>query len=173
MKKFFLALFFVVLTSGFCCDEVRLKEMIKFTQVSGDFNQTKILKSFKNPIKSEGVFKIYDKTFEQNTTKPFKASIKVNKDGVFEYKDGNFIKINSNFDEELFLNIFTLNFDKLKQNFDYKLEFKDGWKVVLKPTGIIAKIFKNIEIYGKNYVEKIILNESNGDQTIYNFFNIK
>ncbi|MCZ6168932.1 LolA family protein [Campylobacter ureolyticus] len=171
MKKIFLILVFLV--NSYSSDENKLKSMIKIGDISGDFNQTKVLISFKNPIKSEGVFKIYDKTFEQNTTKPFKASIKVNKDGVFEYKDGNFIKINSNFDEELFLNIFTLNFDKLKQNFDYKLEFKDGWSVVLKPTGIMAKIFKNIEIYGKQYVEKIILNESNGDQTIYNFFNIK
>lgn len=173
MKKFFLALFFVVLTSGFCCDEVRLKEMIKFTQVSGDFNQTKILKSFKNPLISKGVFKIYDNTFEQNTTTPFKASIKVDKSGVFEYRNGKFVKINSNFNEELFLAIFTLDFKKLQKNFNYEISFDDGWNVALKPVGIISKVFSKIEIYGKQYVEKIVLNEINGDKTIYNFFNIK
>ncbi|GKH60028.1 hypothetical protein CE91St25_03640 [Campylobacter ureolyticus] len=173
MKKFFLALFFVVLTSGFGCDEVRLKEMIKFTQVSGDFNQTKILKSFKNPLISKGVFKIYDNTFEQNTTTPFKASIKVDKSGVFEYRNGKFVKINSNFNEELFLAIFTLDFKKLQKNFNYEISFDDGWNVALKPVGIISKVFSKIEIYGKQYVEKIVLNEINGDKTIYNFFNIK
>ncbi|VYT04299.1 hypothetical protein [Campylobacter ureolyticus] len=173
MKKLFLALFFVVLTSGFGCDEARLKEMIKFTQVSGDFNQTKILKSFKNPLISKGVFKIYDNIFEQNTTTPFKASIKVDKSGVFEYKNGKFVKINSNFNEELFLAIFTLDFEKLKRNFNYEISFDDGWNVALKPVGIISKVFSKIEISGKQYVEKIVLNETNGDKTIYNFFNIK
>ncbi|MCZ6104793.1 LolA family protein [Campylobacter ureolyticus] len=175
MRRVFFTLFILVFASNFAYgnDEERLKSLIKFTQVSGDFNQTKILKSFKNPLISRGVFKIYDNTFEQNTTTPFKTSIKVDKSGVFEYKNGKFVKINSNFNEELFLAIFTLDFKKLQKNFNYEISFDDGWNVSLKPVGIISKVFTKIEISGKEYVSKIRLCETNGDETLYSFFNIK
>lgn len=175
MRRVFFALFILVFASNFAygSDEERLKSLIKFSQVSGEFNQTKRLKAFKNPLISRGIFKIYNNTFEQNTTTPFKTAIKVDKNGVFEYKNGQFEKIRSNFDEELFLAIFTLDFKKLQKNFNYEINFDDGWSVVLKPVGIISKVFTKIEISGKEYVSKIRLCETNGDETLYNFFNIK
>ncbi|MSN96715.1 outer membrane lipoprotein carrier protein LolA [Campylobacter sp. FMV-PI01] len=171
MKKVIIFLF-----CSFMClagDEEKIKKILNFSEIHGEFNQTKILKSFKNPIVAYGKFAIYDETFEQNLTKPFQVSVRVDKNGVFELRNGKFEKINSNFNGDIFLNIFTMNFENLKTNFDYKISFKDDWEILLLPKGILSKIFSQIRINGKKYVEKIVLEEINGDKTIYEFFNIK
>lgn len=165
-------LLFFLFSFCFCfeIDDINFKT----EQISGDFNQSKILVDF-GEIKSSGIFQISKDEIFWTTKKPILAEIKINKEGIFEKQNGIWIKNSYDFDKKLFLNILNLNYDELKKDFDINLQ-KNGkkWKIKLNPKGkILQKIFENIEICGENFIENFNLTEKDGDKTLINFYNVK
>ncbi|AII15487.1 hypothetical protein CIG1485E_1678 [Campylobacter iguaniorum] len=160
----------VSVSSLFGFNEKGIKNLIKTDQVEGNFTQTKTIQGFKNSIISSGTFSIINGTFEQNTTKPTKFSIRVSKEGIFEFDGENYRKIELIFDEELFLNMLNVNLTALKSDFDFIISGDEpSWQIELNPKNIIAKIFKQITISGDKFVKTIKLDEAGGDVTIYSF----
>lgn len=163
-------LLFLMIKIAFCFDIYELKNIVK-NDVSGDFNQTKNITGFKRAILSSGEFSIKKSQFVMTTLKPVFSSVKVDENGVFVMQNNQWQKESKSADITLLLNIINLNIDALKPEFDINLVgTKENWQVSLTPKGyLISKIFKSIEIFGTNYVKKIVLTEINGDETINEF----
>lgn len=171
MKK--IIIFLLVLNFSVAFDLNSLKHMIK-TEVSGDFNQSKILKNFANPLLTNGKFELKNGIFVQETLNPINLKIKVSKDGIFEFNGKEFIKTNALFDKNLFLSILNIDINALKKDFEASLSGDEkAWILELTPKGILAKIFEKITIFGDSFIKALILIEKNGDTTKYEFFNLK
>lgn len=171
----FLSLFF-----GFCIVVFGLdiSELdIKNDDISGKFNEKMLINGFEEAIFSNGDFVIKNKELFWNTKAPIKSNIKINNDGVFELHENNqWIKIRDMlFDKEIFLAIFKLDLDKLKNDFDVEISgTKDDWSIGLTPKSMIFKqIFEVIRINGAKFVNEIYIKQANGDVTTSNFSDVK
>lgn len=143
------------------------------TQTKGEFKQTKIIPNFDFNITSFGEFELNKNTLFWSVLSPISSQIKINKDGIFEKNGEIWHKINSQ-GVDIFLDLLSLDFANLEKKFEIKLNGSpNSWQIELVPRGaILRQIFTNIEIFGSNFVKKIILNETNGEKTI-NEFDIK
>lgn len=174
MKK----LFFLFLSS-LCVFAIQLDEIKKrlnHPHLQGDFTQEKHIQNFPNPIKTQGKFLIDGETLLWDVQKPIKNTVKITQNGIYILdSQGEWHRKENQYDKQFFLNIIRFDFAELQKNFDIKTEDEaKQWKITLTPIGLILpKIFKNIYIFGENYVKKVILKESNGDETIIAFTNIK
>lgn len=150
---------------------------IKSDNISGKFDEKMIIKGFEKAIVSSGDFRIKNEEIFWNTKEPIKSSIKINNEGVFELaKKKKWVKIrDSMFDKEMFLAIFRLDLDKLKDDFDINLKgSKDDWQINLKPKSTIFKqIFDAIRIKGGKFVSEIYIKQANGDVVVSKFSDVK
>lgn len=150
---------------------------IKTDNISGKFDEKMIIKGFEKPILSNGNFQIKNKELFWNTKEPIKSNIKINSEGVFELAPKKkWVKIrDSMFDKEMFLAIFRLDLDKLKDDFDINLKgSKDDWQINLKPKSTIFKqIFDAIRIKGGKFVSEIYIKQANGDVVVSKFSDVK
>lgn len=168
MRVKILVAFCVGFLGAFEIDE--LANLVKH-DIVGEFNQTKNIVNFTSPIRSSGEFSLLQNSFEMNTTKPIKTAVRVSEDGVFNYKNGSWVKNERASDVGLLKSIIRLDMKALKDEFEPSLSGdKSGWRLELLPKGFfVSKIFSRIEIWGDEYVKKIHLVEINGDETISEF----
>lgn len=170
-----LLLFFVICSFIFGLEFSDLK--IKTDNISGKFDEKMIIKGFEKAIVSSGDFRIKNEEIFWNTKNPIKSSIKINNEGVFELASKKkWVKIrDSMFDKEMFLAIFRLDLDKLKDDFDINLKgSKDNWQINLKPKSTIFKqIFDVIRVKGDKFVSEIYIKQANGDVAVSKFSDVK
>lgn len=146
---------------------------IKRDNIKGDFVQSKRLRGFKNALVSYGSFSIINNELFWDTTKPVISHIKITSDGIFSLQNGEWVQTSQNYDRGLFLSIIKLDFEKLKDSFDFETSGDIyAWQLVLLPKGLLKNIFRKIEISGGKFVNRVVLVESNGDFT-ENIFSIK
>ncbi|RDU73641.1 outer membrane lipoprotein carrier protein LolA [Helicobacter aurati] len=147
---------------------------LKQENIQGKFTQHKSIVGFPNELTSEGSFQIKQQTLYWNVHKPIQSHIKINQQGIFEYKDSQWIQQTKNYDKGLFLDIITFNIDNLQKNFTMNLQGdKTQWELTLQPKNIwLQKIFTSIKISGAKTIHQIILEEKNGDTTRNVFYQI-
>lgn len=150
---------------------------IKKDNISGAFKQAKTISGFSSEIKSSGRFSIANNEILWHTTKPIISSVKITSDGIFMLQNSDsknaqevWVKTSQHYDKSLFLSIMRLDFDALKNNFDFQINCdKNAWNLTLIPKGLIKNIFKSIHINGGEFVKSVVLIESNGDKTENHF----
>ena len=149
---------------------------LKTDNISGKFNEEMILGGFDEPIKSGGEFEIKNKELIWHIKEPTINSVKIGSEGIFNLENGEWIlQKNSLMDKELFLAIFSLDFDRLKKDFDIDLVGeKSAWELNLTPKSLLFKeIFKNITIKGGEIVREIAITNAQGDETRTLFSDVK
>lgn len=174
MKK--LLLFTLSCLCAFAIQLDEIRERLNHPYLQGDFIQEKHIQNFPNPITTKGKFLIDQETLLWEVQKPIKNTVKITQDGIYILdSQGKWHRKENQYDKQFFLSIIRFDFAQLQKNFDIKLQDEaKQWKITLTPIGLILpKIFKNIYIFGKNYVQKVVLIESNGDETTITFENIK
>lgn len=174
MKKIFLFTLSLVYIFGIQLSEIQ--EKLKHPYLEGIFIQEKYIQNFPNPITTKGKFIIDQETLLWEVQKPIKNTVKITQGGIYILDNqGKWHRKENQYDKQFFLNIIRFDFEELQKNFQIEIADKDQqWNITLMPLGLILpKIFKNICIYGKNYVQKVILKESNGDETVITFKDIK
>ena len=139
---------------------------IKRDNIKGDFVQSKRLRGFKNALVSYGSFSIINNELFWDTTKPTISHIKITSEGIFTLQNNEWVQTSQNYDRGLFLSIIRLDFEKLKDSFDFEISGDIyAWQLVLLPKGLLKNIFRKIEISGGKFVNRVLLVESNGDFT--------
>ncbi|MCR4942551.1 MAG: outer membrane lipoprotein carrier protein LolA [Campylobacter sp.] len=145
---------------------------LKVSEFDGKFEQSKNIKNFSKPIKSEGNFTFKNKELFWNTQKPVVNSVKISSEGTFALIDGKWIKSQKDYDKNLFLNIINFDTDALKKDFDIEVGGeKNDWEMLLKPKNIwLKKIFESIKIAGGKKPKSIKMLEINGDTSEILFY---
>lgn len=164
-------LFFVLFLNFLDAFELENLKSLNTHNVKGDFTQEKILKGYNQTLTTKGSFELKDGELYWTTKIPFLSHLKITQEGVFQYKNNEWAKINQNYDKELFLSLIHLDFDKLKKEFQIKLEgTSKQWDIELLPKNMwLEKIFSSINIQGGAFITKMTLYEKNGDTTINTF----
>lgn len=168
----FIMIFFPIL--GYSITLNDLNNILIKNNIYGEFIQSKTIEGFTKPIVTSGNFIIKDKVLYWDTLKPRNNSIKIDETGMYSKKDNTWIKIKSEYDKSLFLDIVNLNLNKINNIFNINITGNNNnWELNLTPKkNIVGKIFKEIKINGNKYVNKIHIIESNGDLTSMDFKNV-
>ncbi|MCL1892773.1 MAG: outer membrane lipoprotein carrier protein LolA [Holophagaceae bacterium] len=162
LKLFFLLFMLAV---GSIAQDIYVPEAL-----SGKFTQTREIKDAGITLKSEGVFSIHKaKGIKWTVEKPFQQTIVINPEAVVE--GGEVAKQMASIMGGLLIQ----DLDALQKFFVVKRTIKgNGFEINLKTTDeTIAKIFSEIYIKGRKYVDIAILYNPQGDKTTINFSNLR
>ena len=171
-------LFFLVFSATSLATTFELQHLssLKHENLKGDFTQTKILKEFNQTINFSGNFKLENNTLFWEIQTPIHNLLKITQDGIFEKQNNAWIKLNSSYDKELFLDIVYLNFEALERYFAITPKGNiEQWSITLTPKNIfMQKIFTSITLKGgknnqKPFITEMIFIEKQGDITTTRF----
>ena len=170
-----LCLFFTLSLHAF-----ELPDMSKYTQLEGDYDQTRVIKEVNVSLKSSGKFKIGPQigiTWAQ--AKPFPNTVTI-KDSEIVTSDGGESRsaaadpISLEISKTI-LQVFKNDLTGLSKNFSVKKEgTKASWKLVLQPKSRqLKKMIGSISVIGKGFVDSVSINESSGGSIQIRFSNLK
>ena len=182
--------------NAFSLDDLQnnIQQSLKGKTLQGKFTQEKQLQGFSNVLKSFGTFSLInnnDDSIKNNSERillweiksPIKSSLKITPKGVFEKVEKQdsstkneikWIARNAQ-NQAIILEILSADFSSLKKYFDFLFAEHNGvWNLTLTPkNALISKVFDSIILQGlstyPNLVEKVILQEKNGDKTTTTF----
>lgn len=181
MKKLLFSLFLI------CCSPLLFafsqQDLASLLQqpnnIQGAFVQQRYLKALNTPITSSGKFVLLkEKGLLWNTEKPFTNQMRVLESGISQWNGSEWIsnpKLGQAQQIKLFLGLLSGDSQSLGKQFEFALTgTKQQWQLILTPSSLLMKqIFTDIVIEGKNSVERIELNEKQGDRTLIIFKNQK
>lgn len=165
-----LALIFLPFIASTALSDKPLTEEFLFLshqKASGTFKQERIINALPIPLTSEGNF-IYDseKGITWNTTTPIQSNINISLEGISI--DGERMNnVGHQLFRELLLAIFSGNFSALNNQFKVQEAKEPKNQILLTPTNKnIASKIQKIIITGRDFIEAVAINETNGDSTI-------
>ncbi|WP_440993452.1 outer membrane lipoprotein carrier protein LolA [Cysteiniphilum litorale] len=159
------------------------KEQAQISHVTGNFTQTRFMKLLSKPLKSSGRFEL-SKTqgLKWLQEEPFQSTLIVTEDSIKQSIEGKTAVVITKKEQPIvfsfttvFLSIFKGNTDALKQYFKiYFMQNGDTWHIALKPLGApLDKAIQSIEMTGTKYASRIFVNESQGNQMLIEFSDVK
>ena len=149
--------------------------------LKGEFEQSKTLKGFKNPLVSHGEFLVArGQGVWWHTLKPFESTLVVTKTRLFtKAPDGTSNNVMDADTEpglrqvnELILSLLGGDFDALADRFDVAAQANGaaGWTVTLTPKDAnIAKFLVRATLTGDRFVQTVHIDEARGDTTQIRF----
>jgi hypothetical protein len=154
----------------------RLQTQLKTSPVlRGEFEQTKTLKGFKNPLRSSGIFLVAkERGVVWQTQKPFASRLVVTPDQMTSRQaDG---RINTQIsaknepgiraiNDTLFA-LMSIDWPTLSKRFDFEIQFKEGntWHLKLTPRdSALTQWLSHIELQGDQFLRTVHLTEPQGD----------
>lgn len=188
MKKYLVAfvttllLTFSTITSAITLSDIQLL-FSKNQVVRADFTQDRYINGLTSPIHSTGkmiISKELGLWWQQNT--PFAMTLKMNQQRMEQRIEDQIPEIiTAEKQPQLFqfnhllTAIFTADKEMLENNFDITVtEQNNIWTLTLKPKlAPLNKIFKQIILSGKSYLEKVTINDMQNDKTELTFKNHK
>lgn len=169
MKKILLLIALITSPLALSLDEQTLIQhlTIKNTQ-KGQFQQTRQLKNLPYPIKSQGEYTLNKEELHWHTQSPIENQIKINQEGIWQQNAQQWTRqqnISEKTQSQLLLALFKGDTASLKQHFALELSGdKENWQLELKPKSqILKQIFHKIEIQGAEHIQKITIEETQGD----------
>lgn len=177
-----LLLTFSTITSAITLSDIQLL-FSKKQVVRADFTQDRYINGLTSPIHSTGkmiISKELGLWWQQNT--PFAMTLKMNQQRMEQRIEGQTPEIiTAEKQPQLFqfnhllTAIFTADKEMLENNFDITVtEQNNIWTLTLKPKlAPLNKIFKQIILSGKSYLEKVTINDMQNDKTELTFKNHK
>ncbi|MCX8660015.1 outer membrane lipoprotein carrier protein LolA [Gilliamella sp. B2772] len=177
-----LLLTFSTITSAITLSDIQLL-FSKNQVVRADFTQDRYINGLTSPIHSTGkmiISKELGLWWQQNT--PFAMTLKMNQQRMEQrIEDQTPETITAEKQPQLFqfnhllTAIFTADKEMLENNFDITVtEQNNIWTLTLKPKlAPLNKIFKQIILSGKSYLEKVTINDMQNDKTELTFKNHK
>lgn len=173
---------FSTITSAITLSDIQLL-FSKNQVVRADFTQDRYINGLTSPIHSTGkmiISKELGLWWQQNT--PFAMTLKMNQQRMEQrIEDQTPEIITAEKQPQLFqfnhllTAIFTADKEMLENNFDITVtEQNNIWTLTLKPKlAPLNKIFKQIILSGKSYLEKVTINDMQNDKTELTFKNHK
>lgn len=139
----------------------------------GNFEQTRYLKGFRNPLKSEGRFLVSKANgVVWQGLKPFPSLILVRNSGAIVNLDQkkNPVKPNAKKPNPAMSKIMLamLSGDQAEMAKYFKIQRTESngiWTLQLQPKGGMARVFSRVEVKGDRYIQKVVMEEKSGDKT--------
>ena len=160
-----------------------IESSLSDSAMKADFVQTKLIAKFKKSLKSSGTMMLQPgKGMMWITEKPYESKMVVTKDCmkqqvaggkvVSQNVEGNAIYIAI---AEAMENVFSGRFSQVKEVFDaYFIIDKDEWYIGLVPLSKeFSSVVSFITLNGKDYIEKVYMEEVGGNSILYEFDNVE
>ena len=143
--------------------------------LEGKFEQSKYIADLDTTLDSSGLFSfVPDKGLRWSILKPVSTNLRITPNEIVERQDGEEV-MRMNVDEQpmtraisdVFFAIFGGDWDALEKRFTIRsMQETSPWRLELEPKDELLKSYLNtIELQGSEYLEVLILSESNGDRT--------
>ena len=139
----------------------------------GNFEQTRYLKGFQKPLKSEGCFLVSKANgVVWQGIKPFASLILVRNSGAIVNLDQkkNPVKPKTKKPNaamsKVMLAMLSGDQDEMAKYFNIQRSESNGiWTLQLQPKGGMARVFSRVEVKGNRYIQKVVMEEKSGDKT--------
>jgi hypothetical protein len=143
--------------------------------LEGKFEQGKYIADLDTTLDSSGHFSfVTDEGLRWNIRKPVSTNLRITPNEIVEEQDGEEV-MRMDVDEqpmtraisEVFFAIFGGDWDALEDRFSIRsVQEVSPWRIELEPKDELLKSYlSTIELQGSEYLEVLILSESNGDRT--------
>ncbi len=196
MKKHFklglIAFFGFVISAGLFAEDLTMdsvcKKLAEHPNTTGDFVQTKLIKSVNRSLKSNGVYIFSLEGIMWKTLKPFPSTLAVGETFVIQTAANGTKTVIDASDNQIFTSIaqtlsavFSNDAEKLSSNF--KTDFSDkgsgNWELILTPKdSTVASVLKSLTLIGSNSnsicsIDEIVMTEASDNSITYTFTNQK
>lgn len=194
-KKFkfvLIALFGLIVSSTIFAEELSMdvvcKKLAEHSNTTGDFIQTKLIKSANRTLKSNGVYIFSLEGIMWKTLKPFPSTLAVGETFVIQTAANGTKTVIDASDNQIFLSIaqtlsavFSNNSEKLNSNFitTFTPKGNGGWEMKLVPKdSTVASVLKSLTLIGTYSqslcaIDEIVMTESSDNSITYSFTNQK
>lgn len=162
--------------------EALLGDQGQVDHLEGRFEQSKYIADLETTLDSSGRFRFdAEQGLQWQILEPVPTQLRITPTEIIEEQDGEEV-MRMDVDEqpmtraisEVFFAIFGGDWDKLTERFRVEsLAADSGWHFRLDPRGELLKSYLDtIELQGTDYLETLILSESNGDRTRIQLSNV-
>lgn len=164
----------LLVSSAALADEQEIKMLLTRPFVKAEFTKIRKLKILSRPFTTSGkILFLPEKGLVWQTLKPIEDTLLIGLDGVSQIKRGNpkLVQINNPVVKSasaVFITVLSLDLDRIKSIFTIRegVASQDKKSYTLIPRDeTLRKVIKHIELSGKERVEKIHIQELNGDST--------
>ena len=143
--------------------------------VQGGFVQQRYLRSLQQPMQTEGRFALKNRQgLYWQIDKPFDLRLRVRGDGVAQWDGSRWRPARQSAQGaqvKLFMAVLGGDTRELERQFQLRLSGNaQQWRLQLTPkTAVMQQIFRDIVVEGGRMVQRIELNEKQGDRTVMQF----
>ena len=151
--------------------------------LEGSFEQGKYIADLDTTLDSGGRFEFdADTGLVWNIQKPVATLLKISAEEIVEEQDGEVVMRMDVDDQpmtqaisEVFFAIFGGDWQALSERFSiHTLQKEAPWRFELKPKGDMLKShLKRVELQGEDYLNQLVLEETNGDRTEIRLHDVK
>ncbi|RIY36826.1 LolA family protein [Psittacicella gerlachiana] len=181
MKKYFISIFLLCFASfSWAFSQSQLINQLQQPEsLQGNFKQERYLQSIPLPITSTGEFTLVKaKGLLWQMQTPFAVNLRLNQQGISQWNGQAWINSNQLVQAaqiKLFLGLLSGDLSGIESQFQLQLQgTAQNWQLELIPQSLLMKqIFTSIFIQGGNLIQKITLNETQGDRTVITFSQIQ
>lgn len=143
--------------------------------LEGDFEQSKYIADLETSLESSGDFSfVTDEGLRWNIVRPVPTQLRITANEIVEEQNGEEVMRMDVDDQpmtraisEVFFAIFGGDWDKLAERFTVRpIQEESPWRFELEPKDeMLRSYLSSIELQGEDYLEVLILSETNGDRT--------
>ena len=179
MKKFLLSLLISLATlPALAFSTAELTTQLQAPQsVQGGFTQQRFLRSMDKPVQTSGRFALRPgRGLFWHLQKPFDMKLRVRRDGISRQDAQGQWRANGSqtaqaAQEKLFMAVLGGDTAELQRHFNLALSGNaQQWQLTLTPkTAVMRQVFNKIVINGGQLVQKVELDEKQGDRTVLQF----
>lgn len=176
LKHFFALLLCLALLPAHAFDTAELAAQLQQpATVQGSFTQQRFLRALSQPMQTTGRFALKNRHgLYWQIDQPFDLRLRVRPDGIAQWSGGQWRPTRQSGQAaqvKLFMAVLGGDLRELERQFDARLTGRAGqWRLQLTPkTALMRQVFDNITIEGGQLVQRIELNEKQGDRTVMQF----
>lgn len=158
------------------------QQLSAISLLSGDFKQTQYIQLLSSPLVSHGHFSLSQtKGLIWQQTTPFTSVLTMTQDKMTQRLGNNAETVITKASQpivfsfaNIFLSLFQGNIGNLEQYFTiYFAGTKDAWHIILVPKDSpLNKAIVNIDLIGGTYIQKVMIKQTNHNQTTIEFTNL-
>lgn len=143
--------------------------------VQGSFVQQRFLRTLSQPMQIQGRFALKNRHgLYWQIDRPFELRLRVRPDGIAQWSGGQWRTTRQSGQAaqvKLFMAVLGGDLRELQSQFDIRLSGHAGqWRLQLTPkTALMRQVFDSITVEGGQMVQRIELNEKQGDRTVMQF----
>lgn len=142
--------------------------------IHGQFSQSRYLRGLDTPIVSEGEFSLGQaRGLWWHVMTPFDSRLKVGEDAIWQWQDGAWLALPASGSEQIRLFLGILGGDVSRLEGDFQIQAQGSstqWQLTLTPDSVILnQVFSVIRIAGGKTIERIEIDEVQGDRSVLQF----